>query len=296
MRRSTSAAVVAAVATLVALAVLVGCSPTTVPTAVRTQAAPSAAVSAPPAGSSSAPPAGSSSTSAPSAGSSSVAAPPAGSSSVGRSSDRTASPSAPPGLGIDLHQHSTTDPDSVWVVVDKAHPLDPVDYAPHDLVVVQGYEVRSGVAGDLTAMLAAARADGVVITLRSTYRSYGKQRSVYDGLVRQIGQAAADRVSARPGYSEHQTGLAVDIGSSTDDACDFDPCFATTAEGRWVAANAERFGFVVRYTPQNQAVTGYSPEAWHLRYVGRPLAAAMARAHVTTLEQVFGITGGSDYR
>lgn len=208
----------------------------------------------------------------------------------------TAAAGAPAAATVDLTAFSTTDPASPWVIVNKAHPLDPRDYAPDDLVVVHGYYIRSLAAADLTALLDAATADGVTLTLRSSYRSYAKQVTVYDGLVRQLGQAQADRVSARPGYSEHQTGLAVDVGSSTDDACDFDPCFADTAEGRWVAANAARFGFLVRYTAADQAVTGYAPEAWHLRYVGRPLAAAMAAAGITTLEEMFGVTGGPDYR
>ena len=203
---------------------------------------------------------------------------------------------APPTPAIDLAAFSTTDPASPWVIVNKAHPLDPVSYAPGDLVIVHGYYIRLIAADDLTALLDAAKADGLTLTLRSTYRSYAKQRTVYGGLVSQNGQDSTDRVSARPGYSEHQTGLAVDVGSSTDSGCDFDDCFATTAEGRWVAANAQRFGFIVRYTADNQAITGYSPEAWHLRYVGRPLAAAMATTGVTTLEQMFGVDGGPDYR
>jgi D-alanyl-D-alanine carboxypeptidase len=213
----------------------------------------------------------------------------------------TASPPPPAGTsaqpvpGFDLTAFSTTDPASPWVIVNKTHPLDPVGYAPDDLVIVHDYYIRSIAADDLTALLDAAEADGVTLTLRSTYRSYAKQRTVYDGLVARNGQASTDRVSARPGYSEHQTGLAIDVGSSTDSACDFEACFATTAEGRWVSANAQRFGFIVRYTTDDEAVTGYSPEAWHLRHVGRPLATAMAATGVTTLEQMFDVDGGPDY-
>jgi D-alanyl-D-alanine carboxypeptidase len=207
-----------------------------------------------------------------------------------------AAASTPPSPALDLTAHSTTDPDSPWVIVNKAHPLDPIDDEPDDLLVVHGYLVRSIAADDLTALLDAASADGVTLTLRSAYRSYGRQRTVYDGWVRQLGQAEADRVSARPGYSEHQTGLAVDVGSATDSGCDFDDCFAGTIEGRWVAANAQRFGFVVRYTAANEQVTGYAPEAWHLRWVGRPLAAAMGAAGVTTLEEMFGVAGDTVYR
>lgn len=193
--------------------------------------------------------------------------------------------------GIDLTARSITDPASPWVVVNKHTPLDPVDYEP-DLTTVRGYLVRPDVAPDLTALLAAADADGVRLTLRSAYRGYPKQAAVYEGWVAQLGAAQADAVSARPGHSEHQTGLAVDVGGTTEPGCDFEPCFAGTAEGRWVAEHAGTFGFLVRYTPENSDVTGYAPEAWHLRWVGRDLAAYLADAGVTTLEEVFDVPGG----
>ncbi len=102
-------------------------------------------------------------------------------------------------------------------------------------------------------------------------------------------------MSARPGHSEHQTGLAVDVGDLTDPSCDFLPCFATTPAGLWVAAHAQDFGFLVRYTPENSAVTGYAAEGWHLRYVGRELAGHMRSAGLTTLEETFGLPGGPVY-
>jgi D-alanyl-D-alanine carboxypeptidase len=70
-------------------------------------------------------------------------------------------------------------------------------------------------------------------------------------------------------------------------------CFATIPAGRWLAKNAWRFGFIVRYTPRNEAITGYAPEPWHIRYIGRPLAAAMRTAGIATLEQVFHVSGGN---
>ena len=97
------------------------------------------------------------------------------------------------------------------------------------------------------------------------------------------------------GYSEHQTGLAVDLITPEDPGCDFDACFARTPAGRWLARHAWRFGFVVRYQPATTAITGYSPEPWHLRYVGRPLAGEMRETGIATLEQLFDVPGG-DYR
>jgi D-alanyl-D-alanine carboxypeptidase len=181
------------------------------------------------------------------------------------------------------------------VVVNKRTPLDPIDYEP-EVTVVRGYLVRPDAAPDLTALLDAADADGVHLTLRSAYRTYPKQAAVYDGWVTRLGAEQADAVSARPGHSEHQTGIAVDVGSSTRPECDFDGCFGATVEGRWVAEHAVEHGFLVRYTPGNSAVTGYAPETWHLRWVGRELAAHMRDTGSTTLEEVFDVPGGGYVR
>ncbi|RMI03538.1 D-alanyl-D-alanine carboxypeptidase family protein [Cellulomonas triticagri] len=182
------------------------------------------------------------------------------------------------------------------MVVNKALPLVPGDYAPTDLVVVGGYEVRAALADPLSRMLAAAAAEGVGLELRSGFRSAAYQEQVHADWTGRLGEPRADEVSARPGHSEHQTGLAVDVGSSSAPACDFEACFEQTAEGRWVAARAGEFGFLVRYTAANQAVTGYAPEGWHLRYVGTDLVAEMRARGVTTLEELFGLPGGPDYR
>ncbi|MEU4388444.1 D-alanyl-D-alanine carboxypeptidase family protein [Promicromonospora sp. NPDC023805] len=199
----------------------------------------------------------------------------------------------PPATGLDLSEHSTSDPASPWVIVNKHTPLDPVDHEP-DLTTVRGYLVRRDAAPDVAALLDAADADGVRLTLRSAYRGYPKQASVYEGWVAQLGAERADEVSARPGHSEHQTGLGVDVGGTTRPECDFEACFGETVEGRWVANHAAEFGMLVRYTRQNSAVTGYAPEPWHLRWVGRELAAHMRATGVTTLEEVFDVPGG-DY-
>lgn len=201
----------------------------------------------------------------------------------------------PTAVGIDLARYSTTDPASLWVVVNKQHAVDPVDYAPTGLVWVDGGMVRGDVAPDLRAMIAAAKADGVRLSLRNGYRSYRDQMVVHGDVVDSAGAAYADAVSARPGYSEHQTGLALDLHSASRPGCDLAPCFAGTAEAAWVAAHAWEHGFLVRYTPQNSAATGYAPEAWHLRYVGPELATWMHATGVTSLEEAFGVNGGPDY-
>jgi D-alanyl-D-alanine carboxypeptidase len=214
-----------------------------------------------------------------------------------------ASPAAPEDSGsrsrprpstVDLDAHSTTDPRSIWVVVNKTHPIRPADFRP-DITVVRGYQVAKVAAGPLAALLDASDKRDLGFKIASAFRSADYQRRVHDNLVAQQGEAAADRVSARPGYSEHQTGLAVDLITPLDPACDFEQCFARTAAGRWLAAHSWKYGFVIRYTAGNQHTTGYQPEPWHIRYVGRPLAEQMRATGETTLEEVFGIAGG-DYR
>ncbi|QIG42297.1 M15 family metallopeptidase [Nocardioides anomalus] len=191
---------------------------------------------------------------------------------------------------VDATAHSTTDPASVWVVVNKTHPL-PAGFRP-ELAIVRGYQVARPAARPLERLLGAGARFGFKIA--SAYRSYAYQEHVHAATVAARGQQAADRLSARPGHSEHQTGLAVDLVTPGDPGCDFDPCFARTPAGRWLATHAAAYGFVVRYQPGTTAITGYRPEPWHLRYVGRALALELRRTGVRTLEEFFDVPGG-DY-
>jgi D-alanyl-D-alanine carboxypeptidase len=109
------------------------------------------------------------------------------------------------------------------------------------------------------------------------------------------GKAVADSQSARPGYSEHQTGLAVDV-EPTSRKCEVEACFGDTPEGKWVAANAHKFGFIIRYPKNMQSVTGYIYEPWHIRYVGKELAGEMHKQNIATLEQFFGLEAAPDYQ
>jgi D-alanyl-D-alanine carboxypeptidase len=204
----------------------------------------------------------------------------------------TVETTARPHRVFDRTAHSAADAGSIWVVVNKKHPISP-GYRP-EISLVRGYQVATPAAGPLARLLDDSDRHALGFKIASAYRSYGYQAGVYGNVVAASGQAAADRVSARPGHSEHQTGLAVDLVTPASPRCDFEQCFAGTAGGRWLARHAWSYGFVVRYRPGNEAVTGYSPEPWHLRYVGRPLAAELRRAHVDSLEEFFDISGG-DY-
>ena len=118
------------------------------------------------------------------------------------------------------------------------------------------------------AMVAAAKADGISLWIVSGYRSYQTQQAVYNNYVANNGQAQADTYSARPGHSEHQTGLAFDINQISYS-------FGETPAGKWVAEHAAEYGFIIRYPQEKQEITGYVYEPWHLRYLGTETAMAV---------------------
>ncbi|MBJ7451368.1 MAG: M15 family metallopeptidase [Blastococcus sp.] len=194
---------------------------------------------------------------------------------------------------FDRGLRSLDDPNSIWVVVNKLRPLQPLGYAPADLVDVGGgLQLRAEAAQAVAALRAEAAAAGLDVVVRSAYRSFERQQGLFGNSTMRFGVAGAELRSARPGYSEHQTGLAVDVGGG---GCDIERCFGDTAEGRWVVANAHRTGFLVRYPAGSEQVTGYQYEPWHLRYVGPELATEMHETGVVTLEEFFGLPPAPGY-
>lgn len=215
-------------------------------------------------------------------------------------SEQSNKPSVSPAKKFNPNQFSRTDPNSQWVVVNKKLPLVPNNYAPTDLTVpnvtlrVGGTQVRQVVIKPLQDLFAAAKANGTPLRLSSAYRSYSYQVGLYNGYVSKQGQQSAEEQSARPGHSEHQTGLAVDVSPERGD-CEVEVCFADTPSGKWVAANAHKYGFIVRYDKDLSATTGYSFEPWHLRYIGVELAAEMQKRGVRTLEEFFSLPAAPTY-
>ncbi|MDF9749989.1 M15 family metallopeptidase [Arthrobacter sp. ES3-54] len=183
---------------------------------------------------------------------------------------------------------------SLQVVVNKHRQLSPAAYVPGQLVRVQGERLRAQAADAYKQFAKAAKVAGVNVMPISGYRSFSEQASLYDSYVRQYGQATADTLAARPGYSEHQTGLAMDIGNASG-ICALQACFANTPAGQWAAAHGWEYGFIIRYPAGAQATTGYTYEPWHLRYVGRPIAEDMKSTGITTLEKYFGLEAAPDY-
>jgi D-alanyl-D-alanine carboxypeptidase len=196
---------------------------------------------------------------------------------------------------FDKTAFSNTDPSSIWLVINKQHSLSPVSYVPADLITTVGATISNKARADFDLMNTAALAVGVNFTIVSSYRSYDNQSNIYNNYIATYGQASTDTFSARPGYSEHQTGLAIDFGSSTGAVCNLDDCFGSTVEGLWLSQHSYEYGFIMRYPSNKQQLTGYKSEPWHFRYIGRELAMDMKNASIFTLEEYFNINGGEIY-
>ncbi len=200
---------------------------------------------------------------------------------------------------FDTSVHSLDEPSSIWVVVNKNRPFSPVDYAPDDLVrltLPSNYPplLRAEAAEALEALFADAEADGIGLVIHSTYRSYTLQQRLKRQSVERYGRDVSDARSARAGHSEHQSGLAVDL-TTVSGACTLDECFGETPEGRWLAENSWKYGFVLRYLEGTSDITGYIYEPWHFRYVGTELATEISNQGYVTLEEFFGLPPAPAY-
>lgn len=192
---------------------------------------------------------------------------------------------------------------SLWVVVNKGRVL-PSSYVPAGLVVPNvslrlissssEMHLRSDAAAALEKLFNGASKSGLHLMLSSGYRSYSEQAGLYDSYVSSSGQTAADTFSARSGHSEHQTGLAADIEPASR-KCEVDTCFADTPEGKWLAANAFKYGFIIRYPADKTKVTGYEYEPWHVRYVSTSLSGEMHKTGIETLEEFFDLPSYTSY-
>ena len=155
------------------------------------------------------------------------------------------------------------EPDSLTVLVNKFNKL-PDDYVPDDLVNVgeYSYQMRKVAAEELEKLMAYGKTENVLLIPFSTYRSYDYQNDLYNKYLTVDDEDTVNTYSAKPGHSEHQTGLAVDIRSSslTDNVTDSDY--------EWLLNNSYKYGFIVRYPKGKSEITGYMEEPWHLRYIG----------------------------
>lgn len=186
----------------------------------------------------------------------------------------------------------TTDKgDNLLVLIDKKIRL-PASYFPSDLVDITGFpgaQLRAEAASKLLDMFAAARNESLNLTIVSAYRSYQTQVNTFNSWVASAGLKSAESFSAHPGFSQHQLGTAVDIGAAGKTT--FNDSFGNTPEGLWLASNAYKFGFCLSYPAGKEAITGYSYEPWHFRYIGVDNAQAMINSGLILEEylQKFGV-------
>ncbi len=190
--------------------------------------------------------------------------------------------------------YSLTKANSLWVVANKQRPLNPITYKPA-LGYFKGVAVAKVTAKALTQMAAGmAKAKAGTLLLNSGYRSYATQKIVHARQVARLGLKAGEALAARPGYSEHQTGLAADV-SASGQGCAIQVCFAKTKAGKWLAANAWQYGFILRYPAGQTKVTGYQFEPWHFRYVGVQLATELKSQNIATLEKFWQLPAAPSY-
>ncbi|MED0703891.1 M15 family metallopeptidase [Aeribacillus composti] len=188
-------------------------------------------------------------------------------------------------------------PDNILVLVNKDFFL-PVDYKPNDLTVpniqfsfgdadVPKRYLRKEAAAALEQLFAAAKKEGVILFGASGFRSYDRQVELFEAEKKQKGEQKAVQAVAKPGQSEHQTGLSIDV---TSESVDFQITekFGETKEGKWLQQNAHKFGYIIRYPKGKEAITKYKYEPWHIRYVGKKAAKVIYENNLT-LEEYFQI-------
>ena len=157
------------------------------------------------------------------------------------------------------------------------------NYIPNKLELLDNSYAKSGIylvkeaKEQIEKLISDAKNDGMNIRVISAYRSYSYQENLYNNYVKSDGVALADTYSARPGYSEHQTGLVVDVTRAFDNFNNFE----NSEEYNWMLNNAHNYGFILRYPKDKENITTYSFEAWHYRYVGVELAKKIKASNLT---------------
>lgn len=159
------------------------------------------------------------------------------------------------------------------------------DYEPNDLVVIsqkyswgEGKQIRKEVYDAFLNMWDDANNEGIYLIINLGYRSYADQEAIYNRLMKLKNRKYADGISARPGHSEHQTGLALDIFEKNNSSTE---TFKDSIAYTWLKNNAYKYGFILRYTEENESITGFNAEDWHYRYVGKEVAKKIYESNIT---------------
>jgi D-alanyl-D-alanine carboxypeptidase len=186
------------------------------------------------------------------------------------------------------HVDIVTEPDELHVLLNKNFLL-PQDWEPEELTNIgHGFLLRPEAAEQLEKMRAAMRDDNLNLIIVSTYRSIARQRNLFNNAASSRGVARAERAIARPGHSEHNTGLAVDVLHRGTTGSLSSMRFERTSQYLWLVENAHEFGFILRYPQGYTNISGYIFEPWHWRYVGIPIATAMHNREIVSYEDFYG--------
>ena len=182
-----------------------------------------------------------------------------------------------------IHEEKAADikgNEEMLILVNKTNEL-PQNYKPSDLSRVNAYApgrddstryMRKEASDSINKMLEDVKAFGMDMVITTAYRSYNLQKIIFENNVKKSGSVEeANKTSAKPGQSEHQTGLAADLSSSKLDYA-LDTKFGDLDEGKWISENSWKYGFILRYPEDKTEITGYSYEPWHIRYVGKEFA------------------------
>lgn len=190
------------------------------------------------------------------------------------------------------------DPSDLLILVNKQNRAPSVpftlvkpDVQPTKESVSENIYMRPEAAKALEALFAGAAEDGITLYATSGFRSYSTQKAIFDRKAEERGETAANRSVAKPGYSEHQTGLAMDIEGETTLGTGLTEAFGESPEGIWVAQHCHEYGFIIRYPKGKTDITGYIYEPWHLRYVGVEAAQEIVDLGVTFEEYILLIRG-----
>jgi len=185
---------------------------------------------------------------------------------------------------------TVSDLDSIYILVNKYSGL-PEDYEPSDLVQVpssgenENVRMRKEAAEAFEKLIEAASNEGFILNACSAYRSYAYQTDLFNNGAASYGEEYADRYWTRPGFSEHQSGLAVDIRMDND--CSDLDAVRYNSHYNWLLENMHTYGFILRYPDDKEDKTKIAPESWHLRYVGVDLATYLYENNLT-LDEYYG--------
>lgn len=190
------------------------------------------------------------------------------------------------------------DPTDTLILVNKHNraPAVPIalvkpDVPPTREALSENIYMQPEAAEALEELFAGAKEDGITLLATSGFRSYSTQKAIFERKLEKMSERAANASVAKPGYSEHQTGLAMDVEGQSSLGMGLVEDFGETPEGKWLAQHCHEYGFIIRYPKGKTDITGYIYEPWHIRYVGKEDAAEIAALDVTLEEYILMIRG-----